>query len=281
MVEVTLPYGFSQKGGWRHSLWLRPWNGRDESLAGEEVDECPAVRATLLLARCVHLERGGPPASTAFVRRLTAGDRDALLLHLRRITLGGTMACEWKCEQCGETMELELEIERLIGSAAGRRGRMHERTFEQEGAGYTVRFRVPNGGDLEAAAVVARRDAAEAERLVLDRCIEDVRVCGERRFQLPEAVISQLCEAMKELDSQAEVLLEGACCECGEQFQIRCDPAQLVFREMQRRQTARDREVHLLAYHYHWSEGEILGMSVRRRARCVRGLLDSLERRRG
>src|SRR5207302_1668287 len=39
-----------------------------------------------------------------------------------------------------------------------------------------------------------------------------------------------------------------------------------------------DQEVHLLAYHYHWSPSEILGLSVRRRARYLRVLEDELTR---
>jgi hypothetical protein len=41
-----------------------------------------------------------------------------------------------------------------------------------------------------------------------------------------------------------------------------------------------DREVHLLAWYYHWGESEILGMSGRRRRRYLALIADSLSERR-
>ena len=41
-----------------------------------------------------------------------------------------------------------------------------------------------------------------------------------------------------------------------------------------------ERDVHLLAPHYHWSENEILAMTPGRRGRYVQRLLDSLSERR-
>src|SRR5262245_9204523 len=50
----------------------------------------PASRATALLARCV---AGGEDVAHA----LTVGDREALLLQLRRLTFGETMECVLRC----------------------------------------------------------------------------------------------------------------------------------------------------------------------------------------
>ena len=276
MVEVGLPYGYRYEGAWRRSVWLRAWNGHDEAaLTGEGAAEYPAARTTLLLSRCVFADRDSGPASTKLVRGLTAGDRDALLLHLRRITVGRRIAALVHCERCHEALELDVEIESLIGAPARDEDGVHELTVERDGSPCTVRFRVPDGGDMEDAAPLAVRDPAAAERLVLQRCIE-----GPAVEELSPAVIDRVCEAMRERDPQAEMLLEGSCFKCGERFTLAFDAARYVFREMEQAQAALERDVHLLALHYHWSENEILAMTPGRRGRYVQRLLDSLSERR-
>jgi len=173
-------------------------------------------------------------------------------------------------------MEFDLELERLVGPPVPHAATVHERAFACDGVEYTLRFRVPNGGDLEDAAAVASHDVREAERMVLQRCVEEVRVAGEGASNLPAALIAQLGAAMKELDPQGEVILTGTCSSCGEPFEVCCDAAQLVFREMERGRTVRERDVHLLAYHYHWSERDILALTGRQRERYVEGLIKGL-----
>jgi hypothetical protein len=276
MVEVGLPYGYKHEGAWRRSVWLRPWNGHDEAaLTGEGAAEYPAARTTLLLSRCVHPDRESGPASAKFVRSLTAGDRDALLLHLRRITVGRRIEALVNCERCHEAMELDVEIESLIGPAGRYSAGWHELILEREGGPCTIRFRVPDGGDMEDAAALALRDPAAAERLVLERCIE-----GPALEELSPEVIQCVGEAMKERDPQAEMLLEGTCFRCGEPFTLAFDAARYVFREMEQAQPALERDVHLLALYYHWSANDILGMTPVRRGRYVQRLLDSLSERR-
>jgi hypothetical protein len=257
-------------------VWLRPWNGHDEAaLAGEDAAEYPVTRTTLLLSRCVYTDRDSGPASTKFVRRLTAGDRDVLLLHLRRITVGRRIEALVNCEHCREAMELDVEIENLIGPVSRHAEAWHELPLGCDAAPSTIRFRVPDGGDLEDAAALALRDPAAAERLVLERCIE-----GSALDELPPAAIDRVSEAMKACDPQAEVLLDGTCFRCGQPFTLAFDAARYVFREMEQAQPALERDVHLLAFYYHWSESDILRMTPARRGRYVQRLLDSLSERR-
>src|SRR5688500_43648 len=102
LVPVTLPNGYQAADAWSRTVWLRPWCGADE-IALSQVDSGapPAVRTTALLSRCVYLAQGARRAGRAFVRALAAGDREALLLHLRRITLGDRLLCVLSCRACG------------------------------------------------------------------------------------------------------------------------------------------------------------------------------------
>src|SRR6185436_2177290 len=93
-VEISLPGGIAVGAEWRRDAWLRPILGHEEDLlmqAGRYLK--PAARATQLLTRC--LLRLGPmePVTSDAVKQLTVGDREALLLRLRQITLGDRIAC--------------------------------------------------------------------------------------------------------------------------------------------------------------------------------------------
>src|SRR4051812_8585012 len=90
-------------------LGLRPVNAEDEVSLLETAASPVAVRATALLARC--LEDGERIAGA-----LTIGDREALLLQLRRATFGERLDAIVRCPAgaCGEPMELTLQVGDLL-----------------------------------------------------------------------------------------------------------------------------------------------------------------------
>ena len=85
----------------------------------------------------------------------------------------------------------------------------------------------------------------------------------------PPALIERVSAQMAELDAQAELTLNIACPACGGAFTTVFDTAGYLFQELQAATRHLDREVHLLAYHYHWSPSEILALSPRRRHRYL------------
>lgn len=280
MVEVTLPGGFERDGAWQRTVWLRSWCGHDEAFLAEEAGALlPAARTTALLARCLSLDGG--PATPWLARSLTVGDREALLLHLRRITLGDRLACVLTCPGCGEKMDLDLQASDLLLPPYEREGGRHRATLEEDGEVFHVRFRLPNGEDQEIAAPLVLQDETRAERLVLERCVEEVTAeDGSPAGEIPAAVSRRLPQLMAELDPQAELRLEMSCPACGAAFATLFDTAQYLHQEMAQASGQLYREVHLLAYHYHWSEAEILGMTGRQRRRYLVLLEEALTERR-
>lgn len=277
-AEVVLPGGFARGGAWRRSVWLRPWTGRDELFLHEEARGLsPAARATALLARCVCLDDAGRPAGAGFARALTAGDREALLLHLRRVTLGDGISCVLQCPRCTEKLDLDLPVGALLLPPYPHAAEEHAAVVADGDAAFTVRFRLPNGGDLEHAAALATADAEGAARGLLARCVRSVESADGRPVEgVPAAVAAQLPARMAELDPQAELLLDAACPRCGAAFQALLDAGQYVLQEMQRACGQLFRQVHLLAFHYHWSEADILAMAGSRRRRYLGLLADAL-----
>jgi hypothetical protein len=234
---------------------LRPLTGEDEAwLLDLGRALLPAQRATLLLARCLTRLGGLSPVPPEAVRALTVGDREALLLHLRRLTLGETIPCVLRCPApgCGEKMDLDLRVADLLVPPAAEAEEWHEAVFD----GCRVRFRRPTGADQEDAAGLAHTDLEAAVGLLLRRCVEGT-VNG--------VVAERLPDLLSELDPQAELTLELACPVCGHELSTVFDAGGHVVQELLAQGLRLYREVHLLAFHYHWSEREILALPGRKR----------------
>jgi hypothetical protein len=268
-IAITLSGGLWLGGLCHREAHMRALTGADEAFLLEtSAALLPAQRATALLTRC--LTRLGPlcPVTAEAARALTMGDREALLLHLRHLTLGDRLQCVLRCPHpdCGEKMDLELKVSDLLRPSYPDIQQSYETTVGENGSAYRVRFRLPTGADQEAAAGLAHTDPPAAADLLLRHCVEQVIPADDRPVEeLPPAVASQLPATLAELDPQAELMLNLTCPICGHAFSTLFDTAAYFFQELASRANYLYREVHLLAFHYHWSETEIMAMTSRKR----------------
>jgi hypothetical protein len=272
-MSMTLPRGHWIDGVCHRDARLRPLAGEDEAFlceAGESL--LPAQTTTELLARC--LIRLGPleDVTPDTVRSLTVGDREALLLCLRRLTLGDRLQCVLRCPDpgCGEKMDLDLKTDDLLLPPYAGNDKYHELTVSDDGVSYTVRFRPPTGADAEAVAPLALTDPRAAADELLSRCVESVhREDGQPVDVLPSVVSETLPARLSEIDPQAELMLNLACPECQKDFSALLDAGGYFFQEIAAGIRRLYRDVHLLAFYYHWSEAEIMGMTCKKRQRYL------------
>ena len=285
MQRVTIPGGLWRDDSQRpaeplREVGLRPVGGEDEAFLLESADYAvPSARATALLARCLDDADAGTIA-----RALTVGDREALLLHLRRLTLGETFDCVLQCpaSDCDERMELELRVSDLLLPAYDDVRREYELTLDTGGSRYEVSFRLPTAADLDRAAMYARSDPERGAYSLLECCFSRGTRDGEvvTADALVPAVRDALSAAMAERDPQAEIELELACPSCNTAFSIVFDTAMFFLQELDARAAQLTHEVHMLAWHYHWSEREILQMPRQRRLRYLELVADAAARAR-
>lgn len=277
-AEVTLPVGINIEGEWHRGASLHSLSGREEAFISEQAGSVPPAHlVTTLLSTC--LDHVGPatPVNTSIVRRLTVGDREALLLHLRRLAFGDRISCVLYCpnDSCREKLDLDLRVSDLLEPGSSRSEEWHETTISDDGFAYRVRFRLPTGADQEAVVDLARLDPFAAAALVLRRCIDRVTVEGETSqplADLPACVATELPELMANLDPQAYLQLSLTCPVCDQVFTAPFDAAAYFFGELSRQLHSLYQEVHLLAFYYHWSESEIMAMTGHKR-RLYLGLL--------
>jgi len=277
----TLPGGYLDERGVCHrEAMLRPMTGRDEEWLPPippSIRSAPLI--TALLARCVKAI-GARRANAETIRALTAGDRDFLLLMLRRLTFGETISLILVCpeERCGAKMDVEIALDEI--PVESRALKPVYRITLPEAPPIQVEFRLPSGRDLEQLADMASSPAEDPARGLL-------AACATRFGELPSvgaAEIAQLSPESRALlereielhSPKVELDMETTCPECSREFSTLLDPLALLLDEVRQGRAALDREIHTLAFHYHWARRELLGLTRPERQRYIRLLAQEL-----
>jgi len=242
---------------------LRPLTGREEEWVTQHAGMPSAHLATKILSACfVRLE--DVPVSSDIIDKLLVGDRDYLILQLRRMTLGDRFAAVFSCPACKRAMDVEFLAQDI--AIEPRPQKAVEYTWQT--AQRAIRYRLPNGADQEAVAELPGGEAVEA---LMARCVIDD---GGTPLSVAEraAVIAE----MDRLAPQIDLELELNCPECGHSFTTPFDCTSFFFSEIRAQSRHLIREVHYLALHYHWSEAEILNLQRDRRRRYLALLNETL-----
>jgi hypothetical protein len=270
MELLTLPGGLVLDDGRRLcEAELRPLTGHEEDWLASHPEAPSALAVTRLLGACL-VRVADQPGGVDLARRLLVGDRDYLMLHLRRLTLGDTFVAVFGCPVCRAQMDVELPIGAI---PVEHRVPASSFTLTLDGGGglaRTVRFRLPTGADQEA--VLTFRDE-HAVAALFNRCLLD-----DGGVPLSERERDTVIDAMDRLAPQVDLELDLVCPECQHAFLAPFDTTAFFFREMRAGGGVLLREVHYLALYYHWSEDVILRLSRTRRRAYLAMLNDTFRR---
>lgn len=292
-ITCTLPGGYVDGAGTMHcEAELAPLTGREEELLAGCPEAAGAALVTSVLARCVARLGSIAPLSEEVARGLLVADRQYLLLRLRAATFGdlveATLPCPWP--DCGEKVDVDFSLDAVPVKESADKGPAYRLELPPDAAyrdavgeeHREVVFRLPNGGDQEHVAPLAAVNEALALTRLLERCVLAI---GPLQEPGPEAVarLSPAARAaierrMEEVAPQVTLTMDIRCPECGRAFEMPFDLQDFFFGELR---TSRDllyREVHYLAYHYHWSEREILELPREKRRGYIEVLADEIER---
>jgi hypothetical protein len=192
--------------------------------------------------------------------RVSLGERDALLLEVRRATLGDRIAAQDTCQACGERVEIDLTCSALIGEHTPSPG-----AWLLEHDGYHVTLRCINSEDAAAAAMSV--NVAIARSQLLERCVVSASRDEQpvQAIDLPEPIVSAAAASMADHDTRAELVLDLTCPACERRWQRVLDVVRFVWIELTARAQQLIADIHTLARAYGWSEAEILAMSDARR----------------
>jgi hypothetical protein len=258
---------------WRRyeSAVLRPLTGHEEEWLSQHHGVPNAVRTSRLLNACVlSLDDEPPPRDVA--RTMLVGDRDYLILQLRRLTFGNRVLAVADCPGCGAKMDIDFNAEAVPIERGAPDAPSYEVELPAQG-GFPPRavcFRLPSGGDQEA---VLDLDTETAADKLLERC-----VLSPVAVPLAADEKARVITAMEERAPRVELELELDCPECSRAFIMPFDTTAFFFDELRITAGQLLREVHFLAFYYHWTESQILDLGRHRRRTYLSLLSDTLHR---
>jgi hypothetical protein len=287
----SLPGGWvDAKGEVHREVVLSALTGREEALLAENKQN-PASQVTAVLSRCIRRIGTVSPVSESIVQNLLIADRDFLLLKLRAATFGSlvqaTVPCPWP--DCGRKVDIDFSTDDIPVVSSEEKGPTYTMSLSPEAAflenGELFRdltFRLPTGADQELLASVVLENESLALAELLARCIHSigpVEIASAPQIAgLSPLARMEIEREMLRIAPKIELNMEVNCPECGRMFTVPFDLQDFFFGEMR---TSRDllyREVHYLAYHYHWSEKEIMEMPKDQRRNYIEVLADEIER---
>lgn len=208
-AQFELPCGYVDEGGRVHKkVTLRELTGAEEDLMDD--DDLPVTeRTTRILSACC--ERVGDVSDPATIEKIigdklagrghpiTSSDRIAMLIFLRRVSLGNMYHFQRRCPRCGHENKKHLDL-RSIKMTGVPEDRVCKRVCEVvlPGSKRKARLRVlsaaqesritdlrPNQKDLRSAAILARLEALEEPSAVDQLARVDDESADDRE---PEAV---------------------------------------------------------------------------------------------
>jgi hypothetical protein len=170
-LYVRMPGGLLVDGALVRDAEVRELTGEDEEAlakARSSANADPLKFINVLLERGV--EKVGTRAATASVlRELLLGDREALLLGIRRATFGDDVEVkDFYCPHCDETFDVTVDLNDFPIEELGDEGPVFDVELRRGGK---ARVRLPNGADQEKVLSHRQLTTAEQNTILLSRCV--------------------------------------------------------------------------------------------------------------
>jgi hypothetical protein len=220
----------------------------------------PMVQKALLL-----LAASCPEVPREELAKLTIGQRDSLLLKLRKWMFGSCLEGYAVCPGCNDRVELSFDIEEIRVKTETEKQKPLWVAFD----GYKVAYRLPDSNDLMA--ISGCMDITTGCSSLLSRCLIDVQHNGENLqiAHLPQTFLDAVAKQMADADPQANVDLEMDCPSCGHNWSASFDIVSYLWSEIETCVHRLLQDIHTLASAYGWSESAILSLSAQRRQRYL------------
>ncbi|MBD0734065.1 hypothetical protein [Streptomyces sp. CBMA29] len=184
-TRVRLARGIRRDGVAHRDAEVRELTGTDEEMLARAGADWPRFLATLVERGTVHV--GGEPMTADLAKELLIGDREALILAIRRATFGTDVEfTEYECPYCGESTDLTLHLDSVPYRGLAQEHDEHTVLLRE---GRTAIVRLPTAGDQDAVLGQASKlTAAEQNSEMLSRCV----------LRLPNAVGNSYQEGNRE-----------------------------------------------------------------------------------
>ena len=259
--EVELLHGLSDAGEVHRLAVLREPTGRDQALMMELAGTPPAKSISALMASLTQRIGKCANPSRDQLLHLTAGDRERLVLAVCARLLGPEADLVVPCPTCRDLCEVPVHFADIIALRPSTSDD-HCSLAAADGI-WTARICPPTGHDLEAVST----GGAGAERQFLEICLSELHdPAGQKvaRESLPPECEAQLAEAIAALDPLAECRIGIDCPHCAATFDTLLDGFTLLRTAIGDANSLYG-DIYRMARAYHWSEADILALSLKQR----------------
>jgi hypothetical protein len=269
-IAVSLPGGVAAEDGeWLREAELRALSGQEEDWLIRN-SRAPSVLAVTFLLRGCLVSLGRREATPELIDRLLVGDREFLILQLRRITLGEEFTAVVSCPACSVKMDTSFRAEDVPVEHGADVAGPFSFELQSDGRQRRIHFRLPTGTDQEAVLDLPSSGAGDA---LLKLCLLD-----DGGMPLNDDERSVLSDAIERCAPKVELELDLTCPSCRQPFVLPFDTTAFFLQELRSNDRNLLQEFHSLAFHYHWSQTEILGIDRERRRKYLSLLTDELQR---
>ncbi|RZJ46873.1 MAG: hypothetical protein EON87_02980 [Brevundimonas sp.] len=196
------------------------------------------------------------------VADLPLGQRNGLLMQVRRELFGSTLDIRVPCPKCREPVVVEVSIDDILPEGWSPAG---PSAIHLNIGPLQIEARPPRTRDL--AGIQPDDHSDTTRRVLIERSVLKV-LDGAREVpthDLDDAAIAVIAEALANADPLADIRLSLECPSCATPWMWRFGIADLLWRELTSKVEGLFDEVHDLAIRYGWSEADILSMTSARR----------------
>jgi hypothetical protein len=285
----TLPGGYWDDSGQLHRDYeLSMLRGEEEELlAATGADS--AHRVSAVLARCLRRIGTLTRVDEHLTGALLVADRQYLLLHLRQAAFGDRVRAELICPwpRCGQRMSIDLSLADVPVTGLQAGPPPYTMTLsahaapDRPPAQREVLFRLPTGADQAAVGPLLAANPAAALSELLNRCVVRVGESGTPHTataELTPRARAEIEAAMADVAPHVEDTMDTTCVECGRTVIIPFDLQRIFFGDLRADRDLLYREVHYLAFHYHWAERDIMAMTRDKRRAYIDLLAGEIDR---
>lgn len=227
---VELPGGFLDPfEGIINTAEVRELNGADEEAVSKLNDSGRALLA--LLDRAV-VKVGEQPAKKDILDALLAGDRETLLLAIRKVTFGTEVKLGPTCPECGEDQVFVVDLDKDVPM---KKLNEEDRFFTVKCKVGTVKLTLPTGAAQRDLISATNKNVAELDSILLKHCIisinDSVTVSMQQIRELSLKDRRELLNAISERNPGPKLTeIKKTCSACGQEVPLPLSLAEL-FRE--------------------------------------------------
>ena len=149
---------------------VRELNGADEEAIVKITDPGKALLAILERAT---VSVGGSPATKDLLSTMLAGDRETLLLAIRKATFGSEIVMEATCSRCPELQSFTIDLNKDLEIKV-LEDRIEDRTFTVKIKSGIAKVTLPNGDTQEKLINASNKNSAELDTLLLTSCVSEI-----------------------------------------------------------------------------------------------------------